>query len=89
MTKFSHNKTANNNVRSRSNKKSNKLIALVIVAVIFAGSSVVATSQVSESKRQHNNITINARQLQAGMYMYSLLVDGREIDTKRMILTDK
>jgi len=25
----------------------------------------------------------------AGMYIYSLIVDGRGIDTKRMILTDK
>jgi len=34
------------------------------------------------------NITINAGELQAGMYMYSLVTDGQVIDTKRMILTD-
>jgi hypothetical protein len=33
-------------------------------------------------------ITISANELKAGMYLYSLLVDGNLIDTKRMILTD-
>ncbi len=32
-------------------------------------------------------ITINSSELNAGMYMYSLIVDGKLIDTKRMILT--
>ncbi|MBN2777195.1 MAG: tail fiber domain-containing protein [Bacteroidales bacterium] len=34
-----------------------------------------------------NSIIVNANELQPGMYMYSLIVDGKEIDTKRMILT--
>ncbi len=33
-------------------------------------------------------ITINSSELNAGMYMYSLIVDGKLIDTKRMILTE-
>jgi hypothetical protein len=33
------------------------------------------------------SITINGGELRAGMYMYSLIIDGKEIDTKRMILT--
>jgi len=33
------------------------------------------------------SITINGSELRAGMYMYSLIIDGKEIDTKRMILT--
>jgi hypothetical protein len=33
------------------------------------------------------SITINGNELRAGMYMYSLIIDGKEIDTKRMILT--
>ena len=33
------------------------------------------------------SITINGSELTAGMYLYSLIVDGKEIDTKRMILT--
>jgi hypothetical protein len=32
--------------------------------------------------------TIKASELNPGMYIYTLVVDGKEIDTKRMILTD-
>jgi hypothetical protein len=32
-------------------------------------------------------IKLNANELKAGMYLYSLIIDGNEIDTKRMILT--
>ena len=35
------------------------------------------------------SITIRGNELQPGMYLYSLNVDGKEVDTKRMILTDK
>jgi hypothetical protein len=34
-----------------------------------------------------NSIIINGSTLQAGMYLYSLVADGQEVDTKRMILT--
>jgi hypothetical protein len=34
------------------------------------------------------SVTIKAADLSAGMYIYSLVVDGKEIDTKRMILTN-
>lgn len=33
------------------------------------------------------SIVINAGELTAGMYMYSLIADDKEVDTKRMILT--
>lgn len=33
------------------------------------------------------NIVVSARSLEAGMYLYSLIADGKVIDTKRMILT--
>jgi len=33
-------------------------------------------------------ITINGSELHPGMYLYSLIADGKEIDTKRMILTE-
>lgn len=33
-------------------------------------------------------ITINGKELKAGMYIYTLIADGKEVDTKRMILTD-
>ena len=34
-----------------------------------------------------NSLTIDGTQLGAGMYLYTLIVDGMEIDTKRMILS--
>jgi len=34
------------------------------------------------------SIQLEGNQLESGMYLYSLLVDGQEIDTKRMILTE-
>ena len=35
----------------------------------------------------NGELTINGGELEAGMYMYSLIVDGKEIDTKKMILS--
>lgn len=40
------------------------------------------------NERNEASIKINAKELPAGMYMYSLIADGKEMDTKRMILTD-
>jgi hypothetical protein len=34
-----------------------------------------------------NALTVRGSELQAGMYLYSLIADGKEVDTKRMILT--
>ncbi|GHT62018.1 hypothetical protein FACS189451_05370 [Bacteroidia bacterium] len=34
-----------------------------------------------------NSVTVQGSTLQAGIYLYSLVADGREVDTKRMILT--
>ncbi|MBN2164912.1 MAG: tail fiber domain-containing protein [Marinilabiliaceae bacterium] len=36
----------------------------------------------------NGSITINGSELNPGMYVYSLLIDGQEVATKRMILTD-
>ena len=33
-----------------------------------------------------NEVTINAGALSSGQYMYSLLVDGKKVDSKNMIL---
>ncbi len=35
-----------------------------------------------------NEITIPAQKLEKGMYFYTLLVDGKEIDTKKMFITE-
>ena len=36
----------------------------------------------------HGSIVINGTALTAGIYLYSLVLEGKEIDTKRMILTE-
>ncbi len=36
----------------------------------------------------NGSIIIKSSELNAGMYLYSLIVDGKEIDTKRMLLTN-
>ena len=36
----------------------------------------------------YGSITIKGSELNAGMYLYTLIVDGKEVDTKRMILTE-
>ena len=38
-------------------------------------------------QRQQQHVIINGSELTAGMYLYSLIIDGKEADTKRMILT--
>ncbi len=40
------------------------------------------------NNRENTSIGIQGSELKAGMYMYSLIIDGKEIDTKRMILTE-
>lgn len=37
----------------------------------------------------NGSMSIAARELSAGMYLYSLFADGKEIDTKRMVITDQ
>lgn len=41
----------------------------------------------SVKERGRSNITIEGSELNAGMYLYALIADGKVIDTKRMILT--
>lgn len=40
------------------------------------------------NQKGKGSITINGSALEPGMYIYSLYIDGAEIDTKRMILTE-
>lgn len=39
------------------------------------------------SKRGKGQVTIEGQRLKAGMYIYSLIVNSKEVATKRMILT--
>ena len=38
-------------------------------------------------KKGEGIISIDGNELEAGIYMYSLIADGKEVDTKKMILT--
>lgn len=40
------------------------------------------------NQRGESNVTINANEFVAGMYLYSLITDGRIVDTKQMLLTE-
>ena len=44
--------------------------------------------QINIESRGNGSVTINGYELIPGMYMYSLIVDGQEVDTKKMILTE-
>jgi len=39
------------------------------------------------NERGTGNLSISGGELKSGMYLYSLIADGKEVDTKRMILT--
>lgn len=43
--------------------------------------------QVALSAEREGSITINANELPSGMYFYSLIVNGKLVDSKKMILT--
>ena len=55
-----------------------------IIVYDLTGSQIVKFDLFNKG---YSSITINGNELKAGMYIYALLVDGKEIDTKRMILT--
>lgn len=40
-----------------------------------------------EASPSEGSVTLQGSDLPAGMYIYALIADGREIDSKRMILT--
>ncbi len=44
--------------------------------------------QIVVAERGESSYLLSASELTAGMYLYTLIIDGKEIDTKRMILTE-
>ena len=40
------------------------------------------------TERASGSITVYGNELKAGMYLYALITDGKEVDTKKMILTE-
>ena len=76
-------------------KAAKSLIATVIIAIVVFTSTFICIYDMVGSQLMkldvnagYSSIFVNGSQLKAGMYLYSLIVDGKEIDTKRMILTD-
>jgi hypothetical protein len=63
--------------------KLNKTYASVYVGIYDLNGKEVARQNVSNSKEE---ITFSSNELSKGMYMYSLVADGRLIDTKKMIV---
>lgn len=47
----------------------------------------IIIKKIGITNKGQGSVTINASDLKPGMYIYSLIVDGTEVDTKRMILT--
>jgi hypothetical protein len=43
---------------------------------------------ISIFQKGKGRVTINGSELNPGMYLYTLIADGKEVDTKRMILTE-
>jgi hypothetical protein len=43
--------------------------------------------QLTINERGNSSVTIEGHTLKAGMYLYTLITDGKEVDTKKMILT--
>jgi hypothetical protein len=43
---------------------------------------------ISLNQKGEGNVTINANEFSAGMYLYSLVCDGKIVDTKQMLLTN-
>lgn len=48
----------------------------------------VLKKQISLNSIRHGSTSIEASELHAGMYIYTLVCNGQEIDSKRMILTE-
>jgi hypothetical protein len=47
----------------------------------------MAFSNCRMTSLSNTSVTIEGHTLKAGMYLYTLIADGKEVDTKRMILT--
>jgi hypothetical protein len=43
--------------------------------------------QITITERGKTSVTIEGRTLKAGMFLYTLIADGKEVDTKKMVLT--
>ncbi len=56
----------------------------VVQAHVLQGKQV---KKIAVTERGESSVTVHGNELQAGMYIYALIADGQEVDSKRMILT--
>jgi hypothetical protein len=74
--------------------KDKTIIAFYLPANVVAANLYIYNMQGTQIKafsitaRENGNIVIKGNELKPGMYLYSLIADGKEVDTKRMILTE-
>jgi hypothetical protein len=52
-----------------------------------ASNALVRFGYFEKLKKGKGEVIIQGSELKSGLYIYSLIVDGKEIDSKRMILT--
>ena len=55
-----------------------------VIYVFSLNGNLLLTKPISQLG--NGSVTINGQELEAGMYIYTLAVDGQEVDSKRMIL---
>ena len=72
----------------------NTTISMLIPKEVTSATLYVYDMQGAQKKsipvnsRGNTSVTISGGEFEAGMYMYTLIADGKEVDTKRMILTE-
>ena len=57
-----------------------------ILHILNMNGTLLKTLQINQ--RGAGDIKINGNEFNAGMYLYSLVCDGRIVDTKQMLLTE-
>jgi len=62
-----------------------KIVQNALLMICDMNGGLIKTIEVSQ--RGAGNVKINANEFNAGMYLYTLMTDSKEIATKRMILT--
>jgi len=60
----------------------------IYLLIMLCASASVSFAQLKLCQRDADNVIINANEFAAGMYLYSLVCDGKIVDTKQMLLTE-
>lgn len=62
-------------------------VTIINASIYIYDMNGVQLKSYSITEREKSMITIQGSELNEGMYLYTLIADGKVIDTKRMILT--